>query len=324
MVNETGWPQALTEAVAQFHVAHLATLSRAGAPVCWPMTPYPSPDGRAIEFSTGVTYPLKAERARRNPKVGFLIDPADTKGQEGSILLVQGLATVSDADLQANTDRYVSSSLKKTGKAWRGQPAFLVRMQTWYWVRVMVRVTPLRVLSWPSDGGEPSEWRAPEATLAPPSDPAPKGSLGRWQDELPDWRPRAAQALSRLGLPVIAMTGSDGFPSLVRALRVHPAADGFELQLPPIGGILDGPASASFQAVQGHGFEGQENATFAGRLEGTRFIVERALPDFSLPAEGYARYANFFRFRGHLQGRVKAECERRGQPVPTIRLPATW
>lgn len=323
-MNETGWPQALTEAVADSQVAHLATLSRPGAPVCWPMTPYPSLDGRAIEFSTGVTYPLKAERARRNPRVGFLIDPADTQGRHGPILLVQGLATVSDADLQANTDRYVKTSLMKTGKAWRGQPAFLVRMQTWYWVRVMVRVTPLRVLAWPPEGGAPSEWRAPEGTLAPASDPAPRGSLGRWQDELPDWRIRAARAVARLGLPVISVKGADGFPFLVRALGVEAAADGFELQLPSSLELLGGLASASFQAVQGDGFEGQENATFAGRLIGARFIVERALPDFSLPAKGFARYANFFRFRRRLQGRVKAECRRRGQPVPKIRLPAAW
>src|SRR4051812_27082523 len=154
------------------------SLTRAGTPVMVPVTPYVADDRSTLDVSTGLTYPTKAERARRNPKVSLLYsDPVGSGLVHPLVVLVQGLATVRDADLQANTDRYARLTLAKAPAAYRGQPRFMLRSIAWYFARIWIHLTPTRVWWWDSDSmtSEPSEWVAPPGTMAPPSDPAPPG-----------------------------------------------------------------------------------------------------------------------------------------------------
>src|SRR5687768_3082000 len=73
------------------------SLTRAGAPVMVPVTPYVGEDRATLDVSTGLTYPTKAERARRNPKVSLLYsDPLGSGLAQPPVVLVQGLATVRD------------------------------------------------------------------------------------------------------------------------------------------------------------------------------------------------------------------------------------
>ena len=143
-----------------------------------PVTPYVSDDRATLDVATGLTYPTKAERARRNPKVSLLYsDPVGSGLVQPPVVLVQGLATVRDADLQANTDRYVRLVMAKAPAAFKGQPKFLLRTLDWYFARIWVEVTPTRMWWWDSETltSEPGQWIAPPATTAPPSDPAPPG-----------------------------------------------------------------------------------------------------------------------------------------------------
>jgi hypothetical protein len=80
--------------------------------------------GRSLDVSTGLTYPAKAERARRDPRVCLLFaDPVGSGIDAPPTVLVQGLATVRDCDLQANTDRYVRASMKRFPDAHEGTAA---------------------------------------------------------------------------------------------------------------------------------------------------------------------------------------------------------
>jgi hypothetical protein len=101
--------------------------------------------------TTGLSYPSKAERARRDPRVTLLY--SDFEGS-GLLLhppvLVQGRATVHDADLQGNTDRYLRASMAKTPKVYTGLPPFLLRRLDRYVGRIWIEVTPLRMLWWSS------------------------------------------------------------------------------------------------------------------------------------------------------------------------------
>ena len=74
------------------------------------------------------------------------------------VVLVQGLATVRDADLQANTDRYVRVSLAKAPAAFKGQPKLLLRTLDWYFTRMWVQVTPTRVWWWDSPALTSERW----------------------------------------------------------------------------------------------------------------------------------------------------------------------
>lgn len=125
-------------------VADVATLDRTGRPVTWPMTPYLDESGSAFEVSTGVTYPAKAERARRDPRTCIVIG-----GGHEPLVRVTALATVRDRDLQGNTDRFVRQAARKTGAGWSRLPRRIVRAQAWHWVRIYVTLTPVCVEWWP-------------------------------------------------------------------------------------------------------------------------------------------------------------------------------
>lgn len=303
-----------------------ASLTRDGRPVTWPVTPYLG--AGTVDVSTGLTYPDKAERARRTPQVALLFsDPAGTTGEHPPVVLVEGTATVRDADLQANTDRYVRESLAKT-TGFDGLPWFMVRRMGWYFARIWVEVTPDRVTWWP--GGDlarsPETWTARDGRAAPPSDPAPAGRRLPSRSVPPaDWRPFADRA-TRLGNPVLTVNAG-GRPLPLRTRDVQRTESGYELLLPAgIETPAAGPVCLTFHAV-GAGLATQENVVMVGALAGSerdvvRVDVERALNDWSLA--GTRRQSNraFLQAGRQLKGRARAEAERRGQVVPVVRRPA--
>jgi hypothetical protein len=114
--QEAAWPSGLREVFDRALTCEYASLTRAGSPVTVPSTPYVG-DAGTLDVSTGLSYPAKAERARRNPEVALLFaDAIGTGAGDEPVVLVQGHAAVRDADLQANTDRYARLSRRVSGK----------------------------------------------------------------------------------------------------------------------------------------------------------------------------------------------------------------
>jgi len=330
--NPSAWPDEVLEVFRRSVTAEYASLTRTGAPVTIPTTPYVGDDGRTLDISTGLTYPAKAERARREPRVCLLFaDPVGSRLVDPPVVLVQGLATVRDADLQANTDRYVRLSQQKLPEATKRAPAFALRSMSWYFVRIWVEVTPLHMRWWSSRALEdpPSEWNAPEGTAAPLSDPAPSGSQpGAWADPPPAWHVVAEDAARRLSLHDLTVTDANGFPLCLPALRSELVADGFRLWLGPGAPTMrPGPACLTMHAHP-EVFTGQENRTFVGELdavgapgEALHFRVTRALADWSIAGSTPRAMLGFLAKRRRLAPRLAAEAKRRFQPVPTVHLP---
>lgn len=329
------WPEEILPILERAITCDYATLTRAGNPVTWPVTPYLGDD--TLDVSTGLAYPMKAERARADPRVALLFaDPVGSGLADPPTVLVQGLARVRDADLQANTDRYVERSFGKLPAPWRRVPSIVVRANAWYWARIWVEVTPLRILWWPGGRADrpPRTWAAPPDTSAPPSDPAPRGPRPTpWRAQPPDWRERADDALGRLGSPSITTVGQDGLPTLAKAAAARRVPEGFRLELPAgMPPPRPGPGCLTFHA-HAEVFVGQENAVFVGEVAPAAgapasgpatllFRVERLLADFSLPGGMASRALAFVRAGVPLRNRVGLEAERRGQPVPVVRLAA--
>jgi hypothetical protein len=328
--GSAAWPTEVRPILERAITCEYATLTRAGQPITFPMTPYSGEDGRTINVSTGLTYPSKAERARQDPRVALLFsDPVGSGLSRPPVVLVQGLATVRDADLQANTDRYLARTLVKLPDAYRGTPWVILRTMDWYFARIWIAVTPLRILWWP-DGqldAAPHRCEAPAGTSAPPSDPAPRGrALPAWQDAPNDWQPRATHAAAHLGAPVLTVVGEDGYPVPLRSVGASLDTTGFRLTMPQgLPTALRGPASLTFHA-HAEAFTGQENATFVGEVtaEGNRttFRVERVLGDFSLAGSRLRRAWALLANGRRLRPRLAAEAARRGQPIPKMRRPA--
>ena len=322
-------PAQLLPVFEKFITCEYASLTRAGEPIAMPVTPYVGVTG-TLDISTGLAYPTKAERARRNPHVALLYSDAKGSGLAGApTVLVQGQAAVRDRDLQANADRYLRESFRKLPAATGGAPPFMLRAMAYYFARIWVEVTPARILWWP-DGqtdAPPEVWEAPAGTIYPASDPAPAGQApGAWKASPSDWRTGAQRAVQALGLPVLAVAGADGYPYLMRATRVSLGNDGFTLTMPRgMTWAANGPACLTFH-YHPEVFTGQENMMFVGQAQQdgatVTFTVKRRIGDWS--AGGDNRLLGLWSFISagfRLRSRLREEAARRGQPVPRINLP---
>jgi hypothetical protein len=296
--------------VAQFlksgFTAQYASVSGAGMPVDTPVLYFSSPGLASIDLATGLSYPAKAERARRNPKVGMLIEG----GPDEPVVSIAGMAAVRDADLQANVDRYLgeASLTLPHNPAWE-----LARQAVWYWTRMIVEVFPARIAWWDSPAamaGPPQVWEAPEGTIWPPSDPAPSGTTSKaaqWRH--PPWQQLAGEALQRGDKPYLTVIDERGFPRPIGALIVKQTSEGFQLELPAgIPWPLAGPACLTFRGIE----------TFLGGMKGGELRVERALPVFPMTTDMTQLWEPTEDTRRQLMARLEHELARRGKPVPTI------
>ncbi len=326
--NPAGWPTAVLPILERAITCEYATLTQRGAPVTYPVTPYLGEDGRTLDVSTGLAYPSKAERARRNPHVALLYsDPLGSGLIRPPVVLVQGLATVRDRDLQGNTDRYLRLSMAKVPSAYQGTPRFLMKRMAFYFSRIWIQVTPLRILWWPEGQTDqaPQEWTAPAGTTAPPSDPPPSGkALGVWKEGPDDWRAGATFAVQNLGAPVLTVV-ADGFPVPFRVRQAALTGDGLQVEVPAgMPAAASGPACLTFHSHP-EVFTGQQNMVFVGqaRPTGSRvlFSVERQLGDWSLAGSQWQAMLSFMNNGRKVAPRLKAEAQRRGQPVPVVHLP---
>jgi hypothetical protein len=331
--NPLGLPDELVPLLVDSAVCEYASIRVDGTPVTSPIIPYRGEDGRSIDISTGLTFPLKADRARRNPKVCLAYtETIGSAAENPPVALVYGQASVRDADLQANTDRYVRTQRERFS-AFRRMPQFMLRWLEGYFARIWIEITPLKVLWWPDRdlSGEPKRWHAPPGTYAPPSDPAPE-PLPAPHDPVivppTDWRREIPYAIDTIGLPILTVVDEEGYPTPFRVLGATMGSEGIQLALPAaVPAAARGRGCLTFHTlrlVKGE-MATQENMSFIGDViddggSGVRFEIERRLPDTSI--KGRVRgLVSFGLTMRRFRRRLETEASRRGQPVPKVRVP---
>jgi hypothetical protein len=303
-------PRPVVDLLASGSITEYATVSAAGVPIDTPVLFFPSDGLRSIDLATGLSYPAKAERARRNPRVGLLIEG----GPDEPVISIAGMAAVKDADLQANVDRYLSESAYTLAH----DPDWsLARQAVWYWTRILVEIAPARVMWWDSPAAmdqPPQCWQAPADTLFPQSDPAPPGRTSepaKWQQR--PWQELATRALERGAPGHLSVVDEEGFPRPMRVCGLAMADTGFRLDM--AAGIpwnITGKACLTFGGIE----------TFIGDVtrkgSGLVMHVERTLPVFPMTQDMTQLWEPTEDTRSQLMRRLREEAERRGQPIPTI------
>ena len=304
-------PPNVIEVIEESIISEFATVSAAGVPIDTPTYCFPDDNLTHIAIATGLAYPAKANRARRNPKVGMLLEGLPGK----PIIAIRGMASVRDADLEANARRYLAETgwdAVAHGLSWE-----VTRRAVWYWTRIIVETTPVRVMWWDSAEAmerPPHIWDAPAGTNAPPSDPSPTGTpsaSSNWAQ--PDWRNLAEAAFRRGTRAHVTVCDDGGWPMPIRVNDLALDHAGFTFTVPAgVPWAVAGPATLTFQGLETFvGAAGDEG----GRI---RLAVERALPQHPLVQNHTEVIEPSDSTREALMSRLKEEAARRGLGVPHI------
>lgn len=289
--------------------AEFATISAAGVPIDTPTFYFPDAGLTSLDIGTGLAYPAKAERARRNSRVGMLVEGA----ADQPVISVAGHAAVHDADIQLNLERYLAETIFSPNIDPELVPWEKTRKRLFYAARIIVAVTPAHVRWWPNRAAmdqPPQEWRAPPGTVFAGSDPAPprKASAApEWNQR--DWQDLADQAQDG-GMPAhLTLIDAEGFPVPLRVRSCKRDALGFRLRAPRGAPWSSGKATLSF--VGKEIFVGEAVADG----DETLFKVERALPILPMMDDRTGMKPEVIET---LNARLAAELDRRGLPMPVV------
>jgi len=303
-------PKKVVRVILESGHADFATISAKAVPIDTPLLNFPDTDLAKITMATGLAYPTKAERARRNPKVGLLYYP--TEANEPVVQIV-GIASVRDSNIQQNMLTY----LAETGYILPEIPWEIKRQAVWYWARILIEVRPRQVLWW--DNADlldrpPNRWDAPANDDYPPSDPSPSGSPSaapNWGQ--PAWREMAQTDVKAQYPAHLTTIDEEGFPRIMRASRVRLTNDGFQIDLPHgTPGLQVGSATLTYFGRD----------TFVGTVHGERgtvsMSVERALPILPTVGNPSLLWNPTPELKSSFMIRLEAELARRGQAMPIV------
>jgi hypothetical protein len=297
--------------VSQF-TAEYASVSAAGAPIDTPTLFFASADLTTLDLMTGLAYPVKAERARKNPKVGLLVEGAT----EQPVVSIAGLATVRDADFQANLERYITETIVTPVidpkiVDWR-----TVRQAVWYLTRILVCITPTHIRWWkdPAAMDQPAwEWKASKPLNVARSDPAPPGKPSepaQWPQ--PPWPELAERAIAKGDFGHVTLCDAEGYPLPIRAREIRRTDAGFDLVVPKGAPWSSGKASLSFR--------GREMFVGVVAFENGRglFRVERSLPILPMTDDFTQVITPNEENKARLMKRLRHELDRRGKSIPVV------
>jgi hypothetical protein len=306
-------PEKVLRLIESGVVAEFSTVSQAGIPIDTPTYYFPSDDMETLDVATGLPNPAKAERARRNPKVGLLIEGR----ADEPIVVVRAHAAVRDSDIQANAIRYLAETGYRGishGITWEK-----ARLAVTYWSRIIVENKPERIYWWDDPAaldGPPRIWNAAPGTIYPHSDPAPSGKMQPSAWPVRAWQDVAKDAVASGAASHLSVLDADGYPLPMRTRSFELVREGFRLAMP--NGVpwkLEGKASLTFAGFR----------TFVGQVaqdnDGSILLrVERSLPQHPSTLDTKQVLQPSEDTLAKARARLEYEARRRGQSLPVIPL----
>ncbi len=165
-------PKDVEAVLAGFLCCEFSTLNRDGTPVAWPVVPLrlPAPDPLdglgGFLLTTSIGFAAKVVNIRRDPRVSLLFsDPTGSGLTTPPTVLVQGRATVDD-DVQTDTAQLLAhwrrvNALQPAGR-WFSNTAPARWFLDWYYMRMLIRITPQRILWWTAGDSVPQRLEVPD------------------------------------------------------------------------------------------------------------------------------------------------------------------
>ncbi len=154
------FPAEVMATLREFRTCEFSTISKAGMPVTWPVSArYLADEGRFL-LTTSLGLPQKALNIRRNPRVALLFsNPTGSGLSSPAAVLIQGDATAGEEvmtspNARAGLREYWLESIfrRQPGTAMFSENPLMRQMMDWYYLRILITVTPRKVTWWP--GGD--------------------------------------------------------------------------------------------------------------------------------------------------------------------------
>ncbi|WP_327695058.1 pyridoxamine 5'-phosphate oxidase family protein [Streptomyces sp. NBC_00459] len=205
-----------------YRTCEFVTLGRDGTPLAWPTAVRRREDGTLV-LTTSLAFAQKALNIRRDPRVALLFsDPTGSGLTDAPQIFVGGTAECPD-DIRTgpqDLDDYWRTLFERQphSRSYLSRP--MRRLMDWYYLRLVITVTPEEVLVRPA-GTLP----VPKASAQPAGEPLP----GTGQ-------------LSRYPTAVLAARDESGAPALARTLTTA-SSGGFAVRPPDDHTVVPGPAS---------------------------------------------------------------------------------
>jgi hypothetical protein len=285
-------PQELQAVFDRFVTTELTTVDKHGQPITWPVIPYYTPGGPCIDITTGLGYPKKANDARENPLVAMLFsEPIGSGLSDPPMVLLQGSATIDDADLEANRQRYARESIEKLPETAKpNPPEVFKRLLSWYYTRIYIHVRPERIYAWPRGdvSVEPELFGAHMEEVRSGHSEEPERFHALPEGGASDWNPRITDLGTRYPTAVLSLVCPDGFPFSIRVpVRVDGANRWIRIEGAPVGVPLQPGLACLTAHAHGQQFTWQENFQVRGDLvqveDGWALIPHKYVGGFEIP-----------------------------------------
>lgn len=293
--------------MSSYLTCEVATISRSGTPVAWPVSGVWRPADQTFVLSTSIGFARKALNVRRDPRVALLFSDPTGSGldlsapdQPGQVLL-QGEGVSPDeivTSFARNADLWQRISAAQPSSRALSTGRLVRRLLDVYYMRLIISVTPVVVTTRPA---------APSVPLSVPTMPGLPAAVAR--------------ELGSFTSGVLARLDDDGRPTLERVVPV--AADG-GLLVPGVG-AKPGPASLLFHrhdeelaGMRSFVVLGELTQSDDGEFGGAsdRGLVFR--PERVVEGVRTAGLLTPFRFVRGLRARAQAYLDRRGLERPTV------
>jgi general stress protein 26 len=138
-------PEWIKETFDNYLVCEFTTIKN-GKPVTLPLLPFYLPESGKLVVTSSILFSKKVEHVKDNKKVSMLFsNPEGTKTGK-HVVLVQGIATADDGDIDHGWEKYLNHWRRKEPYI----DAFLAEREKfgWFWKRISILVEPKKITAW--------------------------------------------------------------------------------------------------------------------------------------------------------------------------------